>query len=88
MKFYISHAFYMPFKTNSTSVCRANVDLLSINCRDHRDAKFSSLLLFPLPPHGSETWTAQANESVRIKNADVKFSKWIKNYETKNIHLR
>ena len=85
MKFSISHAFYMPCKTNSTSVCRANIDLVSINCRVQYDAKFSRLLLSTLPSHGSETWTVETKESVRIKDTDMKFSKRIENYETHNI---
>jgi hypothetical protein len=75
MNFSISHALYMPCKTNSTSVCRVIIDLVSINCKGHHDAKFSSLLLFPLPSHGSEKWTVEAKENVRIKDTDVKFSK-------------
>jgi hypothetical protein len=51
---------------------------VNINCRGHHGAKFSSPLLFPLPSHGSGKWTVEAKESVRIKDTDVKFSKWIK----------
>jgi len=58
---------------------------VSINSRGHHDAKFLSLLLFPLPSHGSETWTVEVKESVRIEDTDGEFNKWIENYETQNI---
>jgi len=58
---------------------------MSINSRGHHDAKVSSLLLFPLPSHGSATWIVQAKKSVRIKDIDGKLNKLIENYETQNI---
>jgi hypothetical protein len=74
----------MPCKTNSTSVCRAIIELVSINCRGHHGAKFSSLLLFLLSSHGNEKLTVEAKVSVRMEYTNVKFSKWIENCETKN----
>jgi len=58
---------------------------MSTNGRGHHDANFSSPPLFPLPSHGSETWTVEAKESVRLKDTDGKFNKWIETYETQNI---
>ena len=82
MNFSISHALYVHCKTNYSSICRDNIDLVSINCRGHHDANFPSLLLSSLPSHGSATWTVEAKESVRIKDTQVKFSKWREKHET------